>query len=282
MIRRPVIVLMIFSLLSIFFINGCKTTEEIIKDFVIVSASGYSKKVTTLDPDDTGLTSINLFFAIRNHGDVAGTITGWVFKIRHNIVTLLEINNNNYKDYNLVITGGINIPSNEIKEIYVSTPLPSLENALSKEKLSFDQYIPSEVIVEVEVTDDNGKTHTITGRGSYTYEQGVINETKYNIVGKWDFNRTVNSSKKAKQKIVFVGTKVSGNFAIYNYNTNDVENTGTYFVNNFKYLSFTSTDGTQYWGEFTEKNQANGTLIIQFDDRGRPLNSTGTWTANKL
>ena len=280
--KIAVIASIIVFISSIIIMEGCKTSKELIELFSVATTSGYSKKVTTLDPDDTGLTSINLFLAIRNHGDISGNITHWVFKIRHNIVTLVEINSNNYQDYNLTITGDTTVPPDEINELYVGTPQPFLENALGKDKLSFDPYIPTEVIVEVQVTDDNGETHSITGKGSYTYEQGTRNESKYDIVGSWEFERTIDGQKRAKQKIVFVGTKTHGQFATYNLANNEVESTGTYTVSNYKYISFTSNDGTKYWGEFNDESNISGTLIIPENPRENQENQTGTWKGKKI
>jgi hypothetical protein len=281
MAKRALISLTIILTLAIIFSSACKTAEEAVKDFIIASTSGYSKKMTTLDPDDKGLTSINLFFAIRNKSDAAGRITRWVFKIRHNIVTLLEINQDNYQDYNLVLSGDASIPADEIREIYVSTPQPILENSLSHEKVSFDDNIPTEIIVEVEVTDGDGNIQTITGAGQYVYEQGVINESRYNIVGEWKVIRTINGAKQGTQKLVFVGTKISGQFVLYEGLGDTAQNNGTYVVSNYKYITFTAANGDQYWGEFTDTKESEGTLLLPYDDRGRPQNKTGTWTATK-
>ncbi len=281
MAKRALITFTIILSMVIVFTSACKTTEEAVKDFIVASTSGYSKKMTTLDPDDTGLTSINLFFAIRNKGDAAGKITKWVFKIRHNIVTLLEINQNNYQDYNLVLSGDLNIPADDIREIYVNTPQPLLENSLTNEKVSFDDNTPTEVIVELEVTDGEGNIQPITGAGDYVYEKGVINESRYNIVGEWKVVRTINGAKQGTQKLVFVGTKMSGQFVLYEGLGNTAQNNGTYFVNNYKYITFTGVNGDQYWGEFTDTKEAEGTLLLPYDDRGRPQNKTGTWAATK-
>lgn len=281
MAKRALITLTIICTMAIIFSSACKTAEEAVKDFIIASISGYSKKMTTLDPDDKGLTSINLFFAIRNKGDATGKITNWVFKIRHNIVTLLEINKDNYKDYNLDMSGDTNIPADEIREIYVNTPQPILENSLTNDKVSFDENTPTEVIVEVEVTDSDGNIQTITGAGQYVYEQGVINESRYNIVGEWKVVRTINGVKQGTQKLVFVGTKMSGQFVLYEGLGSTAQNNGTYVVSNYKYIAFTGVNGDQYWGEFTEPTKSEGTLLLPYDDRGRPQNKTGNWTATK-
>jgi hypothetical protein len=262
------------------FTNGCKTSDTVVDLFTIAATSGYSKNVTTLDPDDTGLTSVNLFLAIRNQGDVTGTITHWSFKIRHNIVTLVDINRNNYRDYKLVASPDITLPMDEVREFYVNTPQPFLQNALTKDELSFEPYTPTSVIAEIEITDDNGEVHTITGIGSYTYEQGKTSESKYDIVGNWEFKRIVNGQAKDKQKMVFVGTKVNGRYALYKFGSNDVDETGSYGVTNYKYLTFTSDSGTQYWGEFTDETHMDGTLMIPATKQ--ESSKTGTWTGKKL
>ncbi len=260
--------------------NGCKTSEALVDLFTLTATSGYSKKVVTIDPDDTGLTSINLYFAVRNHGDVAGTITRWSFKIRHNIVTLVEINNTNYQAYKLVISGDTAIPPDEIKEFYVNTPQPFKKNALTKAELSFDPYTPTEVITEIDITGDNGEIYTITASGKYTYEMGTSNESKYNIVGNWEFKRIIDGQAKDRQKMVFVGTKMSGRYALYKFGTAAVDETGSYIVSNYKYLTFIADLGAQYWGEFTDETHISGTLMIP---AGKNQDSqTGTWTGKKL
>jgi hypothetical protein len=271
--------IIIFTAFTLFFTNGCKTNEENSDTFTVPSTSGYSKLMKTLDPDDTGVTSLTLFFVLRNSSLVNGTITDWSFKIKHDIVTLVEINNTNYKNYNLMLTGSMNVPSETANEIYIGTPPPFIENSLSKDILSFEPYIPNRIIVEVTVLDDSGEEHKITAEGSYTYETGVINESKYNIVGKWTLNRTVNGQKQEKQKMIFTGTKTNGSYTIYETDGKVFEN-GSYSVSNYKTLYFKSSDGTQYWGEFSDENNMNGTLNIPADKDNDP--KTGTFTAKKL
>jgi hypothetical protein len=280
--KRAFYMLVIIPIFFLFLTNGCKTSDTNVEDFSITITSGYSKKVTTVDPDDTGLTSVNFYVALRNHSDISGTITNWVFKIRHNIVTLLEINNNNYQDFNLVLSGETTLQPNNVTEIFVNTPNPFNENALPKEKLCFDPYTPSEVIVEVTITDNNGDIHTITAKGSYSYEVGTSSESKYHIIGEWELKRIVDGQAKAKQKIVFVGSKTSGRYAIYNTNTNEVRETGSYMVSNYMNLIFASDTGSQYWGEFKDENQIEGTLMIPEIEKENQKNQTGTWTAKKL
>lgn len=260
--------------------SGCKTSDTVMELFTVAATTGYSKHVTTVDPDDTGLTSINLFAAVRNHGDIAGTITGWTFKIRHNVVTLVEINNYNYQGYNLVRSGDMVIPANDIKEFFISTPPPFNQNALTAAQLSFAPYTPTEVLVEIQVTADNGDVHTITGAGGYTFEQGRVNESKYDIVGEWEFKRVVNGADQAKQRMVFVGTKMSGKYVLYKFGSNEVDESGSYMVTNYKYLAFTSDLGTRYWGEFDDETHMGGTLIIPAS--GKTDSKTGAWTGKKL
>ena len=278
--KIAVVFLIVTAVSLLVFTNGCKTSDTVVDLFTISATSGYSKTVTTLDPDDTGLTSINLFLAIRNQGDVGGTITHWSFKIRHNIVTLVEINRNNYQDYKLVVSEDMVVPTDEVKELYINTPQPFQQNALTKDELSFEPYTPTSVIAEIEITDDNGDVHTITSIGSYTYEQGKTPESKYDIVGDWEFKRVVNGQAKEKQKMVFVGTKANGRYALYKSGSNDVDETGSYAVANYKYLTFSSDLGTQYWGEFSDESNMNGTLMIPATKQDD--SKTGTYTGKKL
>lgn len=278
--KIAIVFFVVTAMFSFILTNGCKTSDTVVDLFTIATTSGYSKRVVTVDPDDTGLTSINLYLAIRNQGDVAGTITRWSFKIRHNIVTLVEITNTNYQNYKLTTSGDMVIPPDDIKEFYVNTPQPFSQNALTKAELSFDPYIPTEVICEVDITDDNGEVHNITAVGKYTFEQGVSPESKYNILGDWEFKRVVNGQAQAKQKIVFVGTKMSGRYALYKFGTNEVDATGSYVVANYKYLTFTSDLGTQYWGEFTDETHMEGTLMIP--KTKNEDSKTGTFTGTKL
>lgn len=274
-------IIMVFFV-SLSFMSGCKTTEQILEDFSIVTISGYSKNVTTLDPDDKGYTTINLFVAIKNNSEISGSITGWSFKIRDNIVTLVEINHQNFQDYNLEISGDTIIPPGEVKEIYIKTPQPFEINALTPEKLYFAPYIPQSVVMEIKVTNDNGETVTIQATGDYTYEQTKLDESRYDIIGEWEFKRIVKGASKPKQKIDFVGTKVSGKYVIYDSNSGDVDETGSYVVSNYKNLTFTSDNGTQYWGEFIDPDHMNGTLLIPENRRENQETQTGTWSGKKL
>jgi len=278
--KIAIALLVLVSIPLIFFSGGCKTSEEIIDLFAISAATGYAKHVTTIDPDDTGVTTLNLFFAVHNQGDVAGTIISWSFKIRHNIVNLAEINNTNFQNYRLVASGNAVIPAKEIGEFYINTPQPFLENALTKDELSFDPYVPTAVIVDLEIRSDNGEIFQVTAQGTFTYEQSRINESKYNILGDWEFNRVVSGQAEAKQKIVFVGTKQSGRYAIYKWGTVTVEETGSYGVTNYKYFGLTADTGGQYWGEFTDETHAGGTLMIPAG-KNQGIR-TGTFTANKI
>jgi len=278
--KIAVVSLVVISMFLLTFISGCKTSDTAVDIFSIAAASGYSKRVLTLDPDDTGLTSISLYLVVRNQGEVNGTITRWSFKIRHNIVTLVEITSTNYRNYKLVFSGDTVVPTDDVAEFYVNTPQPFETNALTQAELSFDPYVPTSVIAEVDITDDNGDVHTITGTGAYVYEQGTIPESKYNIVGDWEFKRVVNGQAQEKQKMVFVGTKTGGRYALYKFGTTNVDESGSYVVSNYKYLTFTSDLGTQYWGEFTDETHCNGTLMIPAT--AKDDSKTGTWTGKKL
>ena len=260
---------------------SCKVSDEIIQDFLVAQTSGYSKRITTVDPDDTGLTSINLFVAVRNNCESAGTITNWTFKIKHDIVTLLEINSANYGQYNLEISQNTGVPVNEVTELFVTTPQPFNQNALPESKLSFDPYIPTEVVVEVEVTDAEGNITNITGRGAYTFDVEKKNETKYKIMGEWSLKRVVEGSAKAKQKIVFAGNVTDGQFIIYKADST-VFHAGTYTVTNLLDVNFKSSGGTEYWGKFTAVDALDGTLVIPEDKRNKVDSKSGTWTATKI
>ena len=279
---------LIFSVITtmltgIMFLTGCKTSEEAVEAFTIQSTSGYSKIMTTLDPDDKGVTSMTLYFSLKNAGTVNGTITGWSFKIKRDIVTLVEVNNTNYNEYNLVLTGSMNVSSESANEIVVGTPQPFVENSLSSDILSFEDNIPTRVIVEINVTDENGESRTLESEGTYTYETGVIDESKYNIIGEWDFTRTVNNAKQQKQKIVFTGTKVSGTYTVFN-SSNKVFESGSYTVSKYKVLYFVSSEGTKYWGLFSDATNMNGTLNIPktVNDNNNTIDpKTGTWVGVK-
>lgn len=87
---------------------------------------------------------------------------------------------------------------------------------------------------------------------------------------------------KPKQKLVCVGTKAAGNYALYKINSNELDESGTFMVTDFKYLNFTSSEGSKYWGEFSTANLMNGTLLIPKDDINNTKAKTGTWTGRKL
>ncbi len=280
--------LFIFSLIimvsGIVFFTGCKTSDEPVEAFTIQSTSGYSKLMTTLDPDDKGVTSMTLYFSIKNGSKINGTITDWSFKIKHDIVTLVEVNNTNYNNYNLVLNGSMNLSSESANEIVVGTPQPFIENSLHSDILSFEPHIPTKIVVDINVTDDNGESHLLTAEGSYTYETGVINESKYDIIGNWDLVRIVDNERKMKQKIVFTGTKVNGSYTIYNSNK-EVFESGSYSVSKYINIFFVSSKGTKYWGTFSDEINMNGTLNIPetTDDDGNTINTkTGTWTGKKI
>jgi hypothetical protein len=271
--------------------NGCKTSDVALAYFSIEQVSGYSKKIQSLDPDDNGKASIDLAIAIRNQLDVSGTIVSWSFKIKRNIVTLLEINNNNYQNYNLTVSGNMVIPAEGLFEFFVNTPQPAEENALPTEDLNFHKDTPNEIMVEVEVQDEKGEVHRITGKGSYVLETEFTDESKYNIIGEWRFSRIVNGATQPRQKIVFVGTKTSGRYVLYNLGVtasgltiNDVFETGSFVVSGIVNLTFTSDEGTQYWGTFSEAEEGDGTLLIPptFEGKNQIPAKTGTWTMKKL
>ncbi len=266
--KRFTILLTVIALFS--FISGCKTSNTDVNNFQILSVSGYS----FADISNNGLTSINLFFSVTNKGDTTGTITGWKFKIMHNIVALIEIDNNNYGSYNLETSGNLTIPAGEVAEFFVNTPIPFSTNAISNDRLSFDPYIPNEVILELQISDDNGNSYTMTKRGTYTYEKGLYNSDKYNILGNWEFNKTINGIVKATQKITFVGTKTSGSFVIYNLSSGKSESSGSFSVVNYKDIKLNGSDGTSYWGEFNTIDSMEGTLLKGTD--------TGTWTGKRM
>ena len=162
--------------------SGCKTAdEEVVEDFAIESASGYSLKATVIpkdqNQDDYTLTSIHLYAAVRNKLDIPGTVISWKFMIKRDIVTILEINQNNYQNYKLAISGVLTIPADDIKELYVGTPQPFMQNALHENIFTFKPYVPTDVVVEIQIQDESGTIHNITGSGGYTYEETTINES---------------------------------------------------------------------------------------------------------
>lgn len=262
-------ILLIISLVLLFAAFSCKTSTTASDDFRLITVSGFSLQ----DTGPEGLTSINLFFSLNNRGNLSGTIKSWNFKLMHNIITLLEINNGNYRNYNLELSDSTSVPSNNILNFYVNTPLPLAQNAVGKDSLPFSTYTPNGVIVELTIEDSSGELFTITKRGSYTYERGIIDGEKYNILGSWEFTKTINGDTKAKQKITFVGTKSSGNFVVYNLGTGKAENSGTFVVSGYTSLTLNSSNGTKFWGNFTSVNSMDGTLL-----KGT---STGTWSASR-
>jgi len=266
---RKIIVVTI-AITILFFVSSCKTSDSKTGNFKVLAINGYS----FADVGANGLTSINLFFSVANKGDTVGTITSWKFRIMHNIVTLVEIDNNNLNDFNLGLSGNLTIPEDEVVEIYVSTPLPFMENAIPNDKLSFDPLTPTSVILDLEIKDSDGNTFTVTKKGTYTYEKGLFGSDKYRILGNWKFNRVVNGDVKVAQKITFVGTKTSGSFVIYNINSGKSEGSGSFSVSNYKDITFSGIDGTTYWGEFEGARLLKGTLL-----KGT---NTGTWNCKKL
>ncbi|MCK4942025.1 MAG: hypothetical protein KAS65_00540 [Candidatus Aminicenantes bacterium] len=170
------------AILSLLIMGSCKTTDEdtIVNDFSIENTSGYSLQATVIpknqNQENKILTSINLYAAIRNHTNVTGTITSWSFKIKRDIVTILEINQNNYQNYKLTISGGMVVPGDDIIEIFIGTPQPFLTNALADDVFIFNPYIPTQIIAEMTISDQNGNLHEITASGSYTFEETTINE----------------------------------------------------------------------------------------------------------
>jgi len=264
------LILAITAVAILFFISGCKTSDSDSTDFQVVSVSGYS----FADTGDEGLTSLNLFFSVTNNGDSVGTITSWSFRVMHDIVTLVEIDNNNYPTYNLEISGNMSVPGGEAAEVYINTPLPFSANAVSNDMLGFDPLTPTGVILDLVITDDSGNVHTVTKRGSYTYEKGLYDSDKYNILGDWQLKRTVKGDSKAAQKISFVGTRTSGSFVIYNLGTGKTEGSGSFTVANYTDITMYGTDGTTYWGVFEGVDDLSGTLLKGTD--------TGTWTAKRL
>lgn len=266
--RRLLIAITAVAIL--FFVSGCKTSDGDVNNFQVLAVTGYS----FADSGQDGLTSINLFFSITNKGDEAGTITGWKFRIMHKIVTLVEIDNNNYDNFNLELSGNFTLPADEVSEIYINTPLPFAANAVPNDMLSFDPYTPTEIILDLQISDESGNNYTVTKRGSYSYEKGLFDSDKYNILGDWELKRVIKGDVKAAQKITFVGTKTSGSFVIYNFNTGKTEGSGSFAISNYKDIKLYDVDGTKYWGEFNGIDNISGTLLKGTD--------TGTWSGKKL
>ncbi|MEN8222485.1 MAG: hypothetical protein ABFR36_04420 [Acidobacteriota bacterium] len=264
------LILAITAVAILFFISGCKTSESDVNNFQVISVSGYS----FADIGDNGMTSLNLFFSVTNKGDSVGTITGWKFRVMHDIVTLVEIDNNNYTNYNLEISGNMTVPEGDVSEVYINTPLPFAANAVSNDMLGFDPYTPTGIILDLQITDDSGDIYTVTKRGNYTYEKGLFDSDKYNILGDWELKRTVKGDAKAAQKITFVGKKTSGSFVIYNLGSGKAEGSGSFSIANYKDITLYDIDGTKYWGEFKGVDDMSGTLLKGTD--------TGTWTGKRL
>lgn len=179
--KKAIYLPLIYTVILLFLVGSCKTTDEtIMEEFSVQETAGYSLHATVIpknkNSENYELTSINLYAAIHNHTDMSGTITGWSFKIRRDIVTIVEINQNNYQNYKLAVSGPMELPANEIKEFNVGTPQPYLMNALPKEIFTFSPYIPSEVIAEIQITAADGSIYHITASGSYTFEETTINE----------------------------------------------------------------------------------------------------------
>lgn len=167
----------------LFLATGCKTGDEaIMEKFSIQETSGYSLHAIVTpknkNSENYELTSINLFAAIRNQTDLPGTITGWSFKIKRDIVTIVEINQSNYPNFKLAISGTGVVPADEIMEFNVGTPQPFLLNALPKEIFTFSPYIPSQVIAEIQITAEDGMIYNITASGTYTFEETTISENQ--------------------------------------------------------------------------------------------------------
>lgn len=249
---------------------SCKVSNSSINDFRLLTVTGYSLQ----DSGSNGMTSINLFFSLKNTGNLTGTIKSWNFKLMHNIITLLEINSENYKNYKLETSSNLLIPPDDIVEFYANTPLPFELNAVNNNALPFGTYTPNEVIATVTIEGPDGEEYVVNKKGSYTFEKKIIDSEKYNILGSWEFTRTINGDTKPKQKITFVGTRDSGNFVIYNFNSGKSEASGTFTVSGNKNITMTSSDGTKYWGEFTAKDIIGGTLL-----KGT---STGNWIGRKI
>ncbi len=266
--RRLIIAIAVIAIL--FAVSACKTSDSDSNDYQILNVTGYS----FADMGEGRLTSINLFFSVANKGDILATVTGWKFRIMHNIVTLVEIDNNNFTNYNLELSGNLTILENDVTEIYVNTPLPFSMNAVPNDMLSFDPYTPTEIIIDIQITDNNGKVFTVTKKGSYVYEKGLFDADKYNILGDWELKRIINGEQKTLQKITFVGTKMTGSFVIYNLASGKSEGAGSFKVSNYKDITLYGTEGTSYWGEFNGVNSMSGTLLKGTD--------TGTWKGERL
>lgn len=179
--KKGVFLTFIYLVILLFLVGSCKTTNEtVVEEFSIQETSGYSLHATVIpknkNSENYELTSINLFAAIRNHSGISGTITSWSFKIKRDIVTIVEINQNNYQNYKLATSGSMVIPADEITEFNVGTPQPFLLNALPKEIFSFSPYIPSKVVAEIQITAEDGTVYNITASGTYTFEETTINE----------------------------------------------------------------------------------------------------------
>jgi hypothetical protein len=144
--------------------------------------------------------------------------------------------------------------------------------------LNFDLSLPNEVVAEITITQDNGDVFVITGKGSFTYDvkQTV---TDYDIRGSWEFKATIDGTLQAKQKIVFIGSKNNGNYVLYNFATLEALENGNYSVSG-QNISFTSTTGSKYYGEFSNTQSLTGTLFIP--ETNDTSAKTGSWQGKKL
>jgi hypothetical protein len=265
------IIVMVFSF-------SCKLSEEISIAFNVVETSGYSKIIFNTDRELNGNSTLNFFMAVKNETDQDATIVGWKFKVMHNIVTLCEINNSNFQNFKLEVPTAKTLKANQITGFYVNTLKPYENNMINNQALGFNDYMPTNIIVELSVEDSEGNLFTISERGKYGFDKEIKNQSNdNNILGEWELFRTVKNNPKAKQKLVFVGTKTSGEFVIYDLPSNDVFDKGKFSVLADKQVQLTGESSTKYWGEFIDSNSLKGTLII----KERNDTKTGTWTANK-
>lgn len=152
---------------------SCQLSEELAVDFNIIETSGYSRAIFEDNKMENGSSSLNFFVSIHNQTDQEATLTGWTFRILHNIVPLCEISDTDYQTYKLEVNSSTVLAASQILDLYVNTRRPYEDNRVSNKKLGFDAYTPDTLIVELEITDSEGRVHTISAKGAYQYETEI-------------------------------------------------------------------------------------------------------------
>jgi len=162
-----VLVIGILSLVS------CELTEEILVDFNIMQTAGYSKAIFEDNKMKDGASTLNFLVSIRNQTDQDAAVTGWTFRIMHNIVPLCEISSTNFETFKVEVNSAGTIPASQILDFYVNTRQPYRDHLVANSRLGFEDYLPTTLVVELEITDGEGNIHTISAKGNYVYETEI-------------------------------------------------------------------------------------------------------------